>query len=216
MDIEKVNILMKNLSKDLEAKKEAETENKKQDVLRHIPEEIIEIEFQPYNKREYFFSVAELKFFGVLKEVIGDNYYIFPKVRICDIVNSKEKGNYAQFNRIKSKHVDFLICTKNPIKAKIVIELDDSSHNYQSRIKRDKFVDGVFASAGIPIVHVKVKSFYDKEALIKELQKAYRTRYVFVDKDKLSQSKIGESKDFKGCSFVFVLIFFISLFVLFV
>lgn len=180
--------------------------DKKQHRLADIQEEVIEIEPQPYKKRSYFFSVAELKFFEVLKEIIGDNYYIFPKVRICDIVSSKDKRSYAQFNRIKSKHVDFLICTKNPITPKIVVELDDSSHNYQSRIKRDKFVDGVFASSEIPIVHVKVKSFYDKEFLIKELQKAYKTKYVFVKKDETSQGR-------RGCSLFLVLVLLISSFI---
>ncbi|PKM91158.1 hypothetical protein CVU82_03860 [Candidatus Falkowbacteria bacterium HGW-Falkowbacteria-1] len=216
MDIEKVSILMKNLSKESDTKKETDIEGTKQDKSGYVSEEVVEIESQSYDKREYFFSVAELKFFEILKEIIGDNYYIFPKVRICDIVNSKEKRNYSQFNRIKSKHVDFLICTKSPIKSKIVVELDDSSHNYQSRIERDKFVDEVFASAGIPIVHVKVKSFYDKEALIKELQKAYKTKYILVKKNKLSQDKGAIFKGAEGCSFMFVLILFISFFIFFV
>ncbi len=172
-------------------------------------ENVIEIESQPYYKREYFFSVAELKFFEILKEIIGNNYYIFPKVRICDIVQSKDKKTYSQFNRIRSKHVDFLICTKDPIKAKIVIELDDRSHNYQSRIKRDKFVNEVFASSGIPIVHIKVKRFYDKEILIKELQKAYKTEYKLVKKDESSQNK-------KGCSLMLILLLLISSIIIFV
>ena len=181
-------------------------DNKEQYQSENVSEEVIEINSQPYKKRSYFFSVAELKFFEVLKEIIGDNYYIFPKVRICDIVSSKDKGNYAQFNRIKSKHVDFLICTKNPITSKIVIELDDSSHNNQSRIKRDKFVDEVFTSSQIPIVHVKVKSFYNKDVLIKEIQKAYKTKYRLVKKDE--NLKSGE-----GCSLFLVMLLLISTFI---
>lgn len=187
-------------NKNINSKKVMEiNKDEKSYNLSDVPENVVEIESQPYKKRDYFFYVTELKFFEVLKEIIGDNYYIFPKVRICDIVRNEDKRNYAQFNKIKSKHVDFLICTKNPISPKIVVELDGSSHNYQSRIERDKFVDEVFASSQIPIVHIKTKSFYNKEVLIRELQRAYKTKYVFVKKDEGSQSG-------SGCSLFLVLI----------
>lgn len=209
MDIEKVNILMKNLSKEPEINQDITTEGVKKYRLEDIPEKIVELNSQPYKKKKYFFSVAELKFFEILKEIIGDNYYIFPKVRICDIVNSEDKNNYSQFNKIKSKHVDFLICTKDPIASKIVVELDDSSHDRESRIKRDRFVDEVFASSGIPIVHIRAKSFYDKEILIKELQKAYKTKYVFIEKNSNSQG-------IESCSLLFVLVILVFSFIFFI
>jgi very-short-patch-repair endonuclease len=180
------------------------------DELIAVPEKIVKIKQQPYKKKSYFFSVAELKFFEVLKEILGNNYYIFPKVRICDIVDRKDKKDYSQFNRIKSKHVDFLICTKNPITSKLVIELDDSSHNHQTRIDRDNFVDDVFASSGIPIAHIKVRNYYNKDLLIKELQRAYKTKYEFIGGNS-SQSNKPKSG---GCSMVLVL-FVLSLSVIF-
>lgn len=187
--------------------KNIDNENINKPKLEDTSERIIEVESQPYKKRKYFFSVAELNFFEILKEIIGDNYYIFPKVRICDIVNSENKNIYSQFNKIKSKHVDFLICTKNPIISKIVIELDDGSHNYRSRRDRDKFVDEVFANSGIPIAHIKVKSFYNKEALTKELQKAFNTKYTIVENNNHQNSS--------GCSLLLVLVILISFCVFF-
>lgn len=175
----------------------------------NAPENIIEIKFQPYNKKTYFFSLAELKFFEILKDIIGDNYYIFPKVRICDIVNHKDKNNYSQFNRIKSKHVDFLVCTKNPVISKMVVELDDSSHNSESRRKRDKFVDEVFASSGVPIVHIKTSKLYNKEVLIKEIQRAYKTKFVFTE-DRV------EDNHSSGCSLLLIIVLFIPFIFLFI
>lgn len=66
-----------------------------------MEDKVIEIQIQPYKKISYFFSLTELRFFKILKEIIGDNYYIFPKVRVCDIVSSKDKKSYSQFNRIR-------------------------------------------------------------------------------------------------------------------
>lgn len=165
-------------------------------------EKLVEINYQPYTKKRYLFSVAELKFFELLKEIIGDNYYIFPKVRICDIIEPKNKGDYSNFNRIKSKHVDFLLCTKNLITSKIIIELDDKSHNAPSRQDRDKFVDEIFANAEIPIVHIKVQYAYNKEDVTQKLQEAYRTRYIIKEKEKTPNKA-------PGCGLVLLLILII-------
>lgn len=165
-------------------------------------EKLVEINYQPYTKRKYLFSVPELKFFELLKEIIGDNYYIFPKVRICDIIEPKNKSDYSNFNRIKSKHVDFLLCTKNPITSKIIIELDDSSHNAPRRQTRDRFVDEIFANSEIPIVHIKTQDAHSKESVTKQLQEAYRTKYVIKEKEKTPNKA-------PGCGLALILILII-------
>jgi very-short-patch-repair endonuclease len=154
-------------------------------------EKLVEINYQPYAKKRYFFTVAELKFHELLKGIIGDNYYIFPKVRICDIIEPRNKGKYADFNRIKSKHVDFLICTKDPITSKIIVELDDRSHNAPTRQERDSFVDEIFANSGIPIVHIKVQYEYNKEEVTSRILEAYKTKYVVKEKEKASSKSTG-------------------------
>jgi hypothetical protein len=41
------------------------------------------------------------------------------------------------------------------------IELDDRSHEAEDRQARDAFVDRVFASASLPLLHVPVQKGYD-------------------------------------------------------
>lgn len=147
-------------------------------------ENLIEVNYQPYIKKNYFFSVAEVKFYDLLKEILGDKYLIFPKVRISDLVQPKYgKEKYIYFNKIKSKHVDFLVCDKNPVKSKVIIELDDSSHDKRNRQERDEFVDEVFANVGIPIAHVRVRQEYKKEEIIKQIQEACKIKYVIKSED---------------------------------
>lgn len=157
----------------------------------HANEKLVEVNYQPYNKKRYFFSVPELKFFEFLKEIIGSNYYIFPKVRICDIIEPKNKGKYVDFNRIKSKHVDFLICTKDPITSKIIVELDDKSHDTLARQERDNFVDEIFANSEIPIVHIRTQYEYNKEEVTKKILEAYKTRYSVKKKEEIVNRSTG-------------------------
>lgn len=171
--------------------------------MENSEEKLVEINFQPYKKKRYFFSVAELKFYELLKEIIGDHYFIYPKVRICDIIEATGKNNYSDFNRIKSKHVDYLICSKNPITSKIIIELDDKSHNTPKRQDRDKFVDEIFANSEIPIVHIRVQYSYSKEEITKKLQEAYHTKYV-IKKEKAKE--LNKAPGCGGLALILILI----------
>jgi hypothetical protein len=109
-----------------------------------------------YQTRGALLSPAELSFFKVLQNAVGQSVLICPKVRLADILKPIEKQNYqTALNKISRKHIDFLFC--DPITTKIfgVVELDDKSHDRADRIARDIFVDGAFAAAGIKIVHYK-------------------------------------------------------------
>jgi very-short-patch-repair endonuclease len=51
------------------------------------------------------------------------------------------------------------------LKPRLVIELDDSSHQREHRKERDIFVEKVLAVAGIPIARVPVKHIYEAKEI---------------------------------------------------
>ena len=57
----------------------------------------------------------------------------------------------------------------NPV---LGVELDDSSHDRESRKKRDQFVDDVFKKTGLPILHIKAARGYVPEDIAREVSKA--------------------------------------------
>ena len=122
----------------------------------------------PYKAKAYYFSRAENSFYQVLRSVLGDDYVIMAKARLADIitVNTKD-GRQQAFNRIKSKHIDFLLCSSDVFRPVLAIELDDKSHHRQSRIDRDKFVDDALSAAGLGILHVPVQQAYNVNELKK-------------------------------------------------
>ncbi len=125
------------------------------------------IEF-PYKKKSYLLTTTEKKFYEVLSQLSQKhNVLLFAKVRLEDLLLTYGNGHerFGSRNRIKSRHVDFLLCNKETISPLIAIELDDSSHEREDRIERDNFVDKALQSAGLPILHVKAKSFYDLREL---------------------------------------------------
>lgn len=119
-------------------------------------------EYLPYRKRRSLMNESEQRFFEVLQFVIHDRFLIFSKVRIWDLVYVKKSSLSIKYqNQIKSKHVDFVICSKEGIIPLLIIELDGSSHNRIDRQERDIFVDRVFEASDIPIVHMTVSESYN-------------------------------------------------------
>lgn len=84
------------------------------------------------------------------------NLLICPKVRLLDIIEPRKgEGNYMSLlGKVQSKHVDFLVCDKN-LYVLGVIELDDNSHDQDSRKSRDQFVDQILTSVGYKVIHTR-------------------------------------------------------------
>ena len=118
----------------------------------------------PYERQLSLFTKAERSFLGVLEQVVGSQYRIYGKVRLCDIIKVRsgltKSDRQSAFNRISKKHVDFVLCRSDDLSIVAVLELDDASHQRQDRERRDSFVDAALNAAGLPIVHVPVKQAY--------------------------------------------------------
>ena len=116
----------------------------------------------PYHKTDHLLTPAERSFFGVLGQAIDSDLYIVAKVRLSDLLwlpqSTKNRQSYV--NRIQSKHVDFVLCDSATTEPRLLIELDDSSHQRARRRSRDAFLDEAVRRAGLPILHVPVKRSY--------------------------------------------------------
>lgn len=122
-------------------------------------------DFTEYSKKDYVMTQTELKFYRELKKVTDKlQLSIFPQVKLDGLINVKSNRKAVR-NRIKSKSIDFTIV--NNINCKIVccIELDDYTHNYKARIKRDNFVNDLFNYVGIKLHRIKVNNYYNLEEL---------------------------------------------------
>ncbi len=120
----------------------------------------------------------ELLLWRSLNDVLQDedNLVLCPKVRIGDLVNVTASGKkgFSLLMKVNKKHVDFVVAEMDTLKPVLAIELDDSSHQRWDRKKRDAFVDQVFASSGIPLLHVTTLRGFSQNAFVHMLK---RVRY---------------------------------------
>ncbi|MGC4074912.1 MAG: DUF2726 domain-containing protein [Nibricoccus sp.] len=129
-----------------------------------------------YQLVESLFTPAERSFFGVLKNLDYDGLTVVAKVRLADIFDIKKGLGRAErqraLNRVSAKHVDFLFIRETDGRPVLGIELDDASHQRADRKIRDRFVEDVFAAAGLPLVRFPVKRSYSVQEVHAALEKA--------------------------------------------
>jgi hypothetical protein len=130
-----------------------------------------------YRKLDTLFSPAERSFLGILNQVVADNAYVFGKVRVADVIapekNASRKKRQILFNKISSKHFDYILCDKNDLSILCAIELNDKSHNSKKRKDRDKFLTAACESANFPLIQVPAQAAYNideiRESLINHM-----------------------------------------------
>lgn len=127
----------------------------------------------PYELQGPLFTPAERSFLGVLNSVLKDNADILGKVRVADILKPKKglsRSDWQKaFNKISSKHFDFVVCNKKDLSVLCVIELDDKSHNTKKRKERDAFLEKACEAASLPLIQIPAKTGYSLDEIKKQL-----------------------------------------------
>jgi len=126
---------------------------------------------EKYKPKRYLISLNELNFFKELKKLINImDLNLLTQVSLYSLIETKyKKYNYEEFNKIKSKSIDFVIADKKSCRARLCIELDDTTHENKERKNRDIFINELFKSMNIPLLRITVKENYENDIeLIKQ------------------------------------------------
>ena len=116
--------------------------------------------FRSFERRpSLFVNKSEFAFFHVLQRYMPDGHYLMSKVRLEDIIGVKRAIKNPDIrwklrNRVKSRHVDFLVIDKSG-QAVLAIELDGPSHDTNETNNADHLKDGLFKACGIPLERVR-------------------------------------------------------------
>ena len=132
-----------------------------------------------YRKQKVLFTAAERSFLGILDQAVGGQYRILGKVRIADVL-TPEKGMTRKhwqiaFNKISSKHFDYVLCDKQTLAVVAAIELDDKSHKQTKTQQRDQLVEDACQTADLPLLRFDAKRSYHIETVRNDIQSRIQT-----------------------------------------
>ena len=128
----------------------------------------------PYQQLTFLFTPAERSFLQVLDRTVGEDYRVFGKVRCADVLKVSRGLDRSEwqkaFNRIQSKHFDYVVCRSSDFSILLAIELDDKSHSRRERVERDKFLNQAAQAAGLHLLRVKCQQSYSEEEIKEQLR----------------------------------------------
>ncbi|MBE6378523.1 MAG: DUF2726 domain-containing protein [Lentisphaerae bacterium] len=121
--------------------------------------------------RKALLTPNEAAFYTEFQKIMPVGRQLCCKCRLEDLMRIPDNvpGKNAQRNRIKSRHVDFVLF--NPITGftDYAIELDDSSHNTPHRRQDDLFKDELFRQIKMPLIRIKARREYNCMEIQREI-----------------------------------------------
>lgn len=130
-----------------------------------------------YITNKYVMTQTELIFYRELKTITDKlGLIIFPQVDLKSIIQIKEKNDITSLNKINRKSIDYTIVEKNNCKIVCCIELNDYTHNRQSRKESDKFKEKIFEEVNIPLFREEVKYKYDLEKIENQIKQCIENK----------------------------------------
>jgi very-short-patch-repair endonuclease len=132
-----------------------------------------DLDSYPYKLTRSLLTASEKAFYAALLLAAGRRYVVFAKVRFADLCQDLNRWtDVAAFNRVSSKHVDFVLCDARTFRPVLAVELDDRSHLRADRRDRDALKDQVFQTMGLGVYRQWVRRSYDPAAIAHGIEDA--------------------------------------------
>lgn len=130
-----------------------------------------------YKRRNFFLSRAEHECYDALVQAVGQEYIVFAQVHLPTLLGHKVVGQNwnGAFRHISQKSVDFVLCDKAYISPKLAIELDDKTHERSDRQDRDREVERILKSAGMPLLRLENHGSFNPQDLADKVRDALKT-----------------------------------------
>lgn len=133
-----------------------------------------EVPIYKYRRRNYFLTKTEKEFYDSLTLAIGQECRVFPQVHLSSILDHEVKGQSwkGALSHIQRKSVDFLVCDNTYLSPKLVIELDDPSHERSDRKERDGIVEKILNEAGVPLLRLRHNEPWNMEQVVSKIKES--------------------------------------------
>ena len=119
----------------------------------------------PYRVRKSFMNTQEFAYYNALKQALGDEFQVYPKVRLPQILS--HPGHDPQFRvhwtRVQRRFVDFLVCDSS-LKPALAVKFDPAANRRHKNTKEDVLEDALGA-AELPLLRVMPANNYDLDEI---------------------------------------------------
>lgn len=138
-----------------------------------------------YIRQDFLLSPEERQFFHALRKAVGEDYTIFGKVRIIDVITPRSAANTdAAWDALVATgeaHFPFVLCKPADLSIACAIQL--IQHQAPGRRTRDggtPALKAICTAAGLPLVRLEAGPFYDHHDIRQAVAEAVRKEPLFI------------------------------------
>ena len=112
--------------------------------------------------------------YRTLQHEIGKDYYLFPKVRLENVVALSRKSKREEFyhNLLKSREVDLLACDRDKLAPMMAIQIIEGAEQNDD----EELTAHLIKSADIPCVQLQLKKSFSPTELMELVREAIKKR----------------------------------------
>lgn len=120
-----------------------------------------------YVLKSSLMTECEKKYFTAFCNILQEHYIVQPQINLASVINKISAHKYQ--NEL-FRNIDFGVFD-NSYKLKLLIEINDSSHNFADRKERDKKIRTICEEANIPIIAFWTQYGINEDYIEKRLKK---------------------------------------------
>ncbi|MDD5034322.1 MAG: DUF2726 domain-containing protein [Methylococcaceae bacterium] len=148
----------------------------------------------PYQKQTALFTPDERVFFRALKEAVGEEYEIFGKLPVVDIVHSKMGASRHALDPLAGRHFDFVLCERDTLTVTCAILLHDKTSPAR-QIEPDP-LQPICENLGLPLRRFQIQAAYSAEEIREKLHQALiKEPFYLVETDGRKEPRISSLED---------------------
>lgn len=125
-----------------------------------------------YVKKSSLMTPTETRFFGLLRNLMGRRYEVFPQMALGAVIDKPNAPFRSELFRI----ADFCIADAETYEPLLLIELNDASHVLGDRALRDEKVRELCYTARLPLIAFDLNEATDERLVFARIKKAIKQR----------------------------------------
>ncbi|WP_133718992.1 DUF2726 domain-containing protein [Methylocaldum gracile] len=154
-----------------------------------------------YRREDFLFSSEERVFFFALKQAVGDDYEIFGKIPVIELISPRDEGASdgarKAFEQVGDRCFDFVLCGKTDLSVACALELyEHSVSGKRTAATPADPLRAVCDAAGLPLVRIEAGPFYDAMEIKQSIASAVRKEPLYlVESDGRKEPRISSIED---------------------
>ncbi|MGX2040515.1 DUF2726 domain-containing protein [Methylocaldum sp. MU1018] len=137
-----------------------------------------------FRKQDFLFSPEQRVFFFALKQAVGEDYEIFGKVPVIELISPRDKeprhGTTKAFDQVADRCLDFVLCGKTDLAVACALELCEHAPSGKRSAPSGDPLRTVCETAGLPLVRIEAGPLYDAAEIKQAVASAVRKEPLYL------------------------------------